>query len=171
MTKEQYEKWSSPFRKFKHGAAALRYTDKAITGAVFLAYPVLLAGFAFFQRFEQLFYCCLIPAVSFTLLSVFRKAYSAPRPYEVFSIQPLLKKETVGKSFPSRHVFSAFVIAMTFFYWNRAAGATIGTGHFACLYSGGRRRAFPKGRYRGGAAWHFVRPAVSLFVTGYSFIE
>lgn len=126
MTKEQYEKWSSPFRKFKHGAATLRYADKAITGAVFLAYPVLLGGFAFFQRFEQLFYCCLIPAISFTLLSVFRKAYSAPRPYEVFSIQPLLKKETVGKSFPSRHVFSAFVIAMTFFYWNRAAGATIG---------------------------------------------
>ncbi len=42
MTKEQYEKWSSPFRKFKHGAAALRYTDKAITGAVFLPFSSAL---------------------------------------------------------------------------------------------------------------------------------
>ena len=30
----------------------------------------------------------------------------------VVSIQPLIKKDSLGKSFPSRHVFSATVIAM-----------------------------------------------------------
>ena len=32
--------------------------------------------------------------------------------YQTWAIQPLIKKDSLGKSFPSRHVFSATVIAM-----------------------------------------------------------
>ena len=37
-----------------------------------------------------------------------------PRPYEKFEVPPVIKKDTKGQSFPSRHVFSAAMIAMTF---------------------------------------------------------
>ena len=49
-------------------------------------------------------------------VSVFRHILNVPRPYEKFEIAPAIEKETHGKSFPSRHVFSVFVIAMTIFY-------------------------------------------------------
>ena len=48
------------------------------------------------------------------LLSVFRSAVNRPRPYEAFELPPVIKKDTKGHSFPSRHVFSATIIAMTF---------------------------------------------------------
>ena len=38
------------------------------------------------------------------------------RPYEKFDVPPVIPKDTKGKSFPSRHVFSATVIAMTFLF-------------------------------------------------------
>lgn len=54
----------------------------------------------------------LVPAASFLAVTLFRSALSAPRPYEVYGFVPLLEKDTKGKSFPSRHVFSNFIIAM-----------------------------------------------------------
>ena len=55
-----------------------------------------------------------MPAVTFAALSVFRAVYNAPRPYEQ-GIDSLMKKNTAGHSFPSRHVFSAFMIAVTWY--------------------------------------------------------
>ena len=37
----------------------------------------------------------------------------------------MIKKDTRGKSFPSRHVFSAFIIAMTVFYFMPACGVIL----------------------------------------------
>ena len=52
--------------------------------------------------------------ISFVLVTVLRKEINAPRPYEVFDAAPVIPKDTRGNSFPSRHAFSIFVIAMTF---------------------------------------------------------
>ena len=60
--------------------------------------------------------------MSFLLVSVFRNLYNAKRPYELLEIQPLIHKDKKGKSFPSRHVFSVFVIAMTFLWLCPPAG-------------------------------------------------
>ena len=68
----------------------------------------------------------LVPAVSFVVLSIFRYLYNAPRPYEVFDTPSLIRKDTRGKSFPSRHVFSAFVIAVTVFYTCHPLGIFLG---------------------------------------------
>lgn len=126
MTKEQYERWSAPFRKRKGGRAVLRAIDKGITRAVFVSYPLLLGLLFLRRRFTELFFCVCVPGASFLGLSFFRKAFSAPRPYESLGIEPLIEKETVGKSFPSRHVFSVFVIGMTFFWICRPIGAAVG---------------------------------------------
>ena len=51
-------------------------------------------------------------------VSIIRKILNAPRPYEKYDIIPLYNKTTKGCSFPSRHTFSAFVIAFTISVFN-----------------------------------------------------
>ena len=53
-----------------------------------------------------------ITAVPFALVSFFRRAFNAPRPAEVYSFDEtfVYANRKRGRSFPSRHVFSAFVI-------------------------------------------------------------
>ena len=54
-------------------------------------------------------------AIPFVLVSVIRVIINAPRPYEVFGVFEDLPKNKKGRSFPSRHAFSAFAIAVSAF--------------------------------------------------------
>lgn len=126
MTKEQYEKWSAPYRASRMRVQILVALDKGMTGVIFIAYPLLLIDLFLKEQREILVSCIFVPAVSFLVVSLFRRAYSAKRPYEVLDIQPLIPKDTMGKSFPSRHVFSIFLIGMTFFYIVKPLGIVIG---------------------------------------------
>ena len=56
---------------------------------------------------------------------VITRLYNRPRPYQTWDIQPLIKKDSLGKSFPSRHVFSATVIAMLALMINPWLGGTM----------------------------------------------
>lgn len=106
--------------------------NSIITKLIYVAYPCLLVVL-FLKDSERLsnladsfdvslllsaswLWAFIIPCVSFILLSVVRKLINAPRPYEIFKTAPLIPKTTKGKSFPSRHVFSIFVIGTTFVY-------------------------------------------------------
>jgi membrane-associated phospholipid phosphatase len=92
------------------------------------------------QRDSRLLKAVLVPAVSFVLLSLYRRWNNAKRPYEVLDIQPLIQKDTKGKSFPSRHVFSVFVIAMTFLWlkpWLGVVFLAAGVLLAACRVIGG----------------------------------
>lgn len=115
MTKEQYERLSAPLRARPNGARNLRRADRALTLAVYCAYPALLLVLLW-RRDPRLLRVLLTPGLSFVLVSLFRRALNAPRPYEALDIVPLIPKDTKGQSFPSRHVFSVFVIAATFLY-------------------------------------------------------
>ncbi|MBE5919658.1 MAG: phosphatase PAP2 family protein [Pseudobutyrivibrio ruminis] len=107
---------------------ALNVLDKAITYITVLVYLIFLIH-GFLQIPEDkgllLYRSILIPGVSFIIVSVYRKLLSAPRPYEVYGFTPALKKDTKGKSFPSRHVFSIFIVAFTVFQAFPVAGAVI----------------------------------------------
>ncbi|MDD6023371.1 MAG: phosphatase PAP2 family protein [Oscillospiraceae bacterium] len=122
MTEEIYRRWTAPFRSHPAAAVALRGLNKALTLLCYVGYPLLL-GLVFFRWPLGLFLrAILVPGISFAAVSVFRSKLSAPRPYEVLNIDPLIHKDTRGKSFPSRHVFSVFVIAATWLYFYPAAG-------------------------------------------------
>ena len=107
---------------------ALNLLDKAITYITVLAYVAFLI-YGFLQIPEDkgllLYRSILIPGVSFIIVSVYRKLLSAPRPYEVYDFAPALKKDTKGKSFPSRHVFSIFIVAFTILQVSYGIGALI----------------------------------------------
>ncbi len=123
MQKQTYQRMTGWLRARPRLAKAIIAANKAITYAIYLAYPSLIcwlaftciaSGFADEHQTVLLMKAFLVPALGFALLSVFRKAVNAPRPYEVFSLPPVLPKSTSGKSFPSRHVFSIFVIGTAF---------------------------------------------------------
>lgn len=121
MTKEQYQRWSAPFRSPK-GELRLNRLNFLLTRLCYAAYPLCLLWLAA-TRDSRGVPALLVPAVSFGLVSLFRNLYNAQRPYELLEIQPLIHKDKKGKSFPSRHVFSVFVIAMTFLWLCPPAGA------------------------------------------------
>ncbi|MDO4458816.1 MAG: phosphatase PAP2 family protein [Clostridia bacterium] len=114
MTKETYERISAPLRENERAAESLLRLNQIMTYMGFILYPVLIV--MEFVAYKSLCVRSLITAgVPFVLVSVFRYIFNQPRPYEALDIVPLIEKDTKGKSFPSRHVFSIFVIAMCWF--------------------------------------------------------
>lgn len=128
MTKEQYIRITGFLREKPARVQAVKICNKILTGVLFLGYPMFLAGLLW-KRDLWLARAIIIPLDSFLVVSFLRYLIHAERPYEKFGIPPVLEKDTKGKSFPSRHVFSAFMIAMTFFYkipWLGISGMLIG---------------------------------------------
>lgn len=121
MTKETYIKVTGIIRDNPKRVRQTHYINKLLTGFVFVLYPIFLL-ILFSEQNPFLVRAILVPAISFVAVSVFRKVVNIPRPYEKFDIPPVLEKDTKGKSFPSRHVFSVFVIAMTIFHMHTDAG-------------------------------------------------
>ena len=111
MTEQEYRRLSAPFRSSGR-QQGLIWANRVLTGLFYLAYPALLLPLLL-SRDPRLMRCVLVPALSFAALSLWRHCCRAQRPYEVLDIEPILHRDKTGDSFPSRHVFSAFVIAMT----------------------------------------------------------
>lgn len=115
MTREQYISVMEWIRKKPYGISIIKWSGKGIT--YLTAFVYFAAGiFLVWQRDQRVIPLVLTPAVSFLLVSIFRARYGAVRPYEKYGFLPLLPKDTQGKSFPSRHVFSIFVIATVICY-------------------------------------------------------
>lgn len=126
MKKETYEHMINTVSAKPMLAKGIPLFNSIITKAIYVAYPCLLIYLLFWSPslkftleyflYSDFFDALVVPLVCFVLLTLLRKAINAPRPYEVFETQPLIPKNTKGKSFPSRHVFSIFVIAITFWF-------------------------------------------------------
>ena len=125
MTKEQYIKVTEPLRSNSERAKRVTSLNHVLTALVFCVYPLYLF-MLFTDKNPWLWRAIFVPAVSFVILTIVRKIINAPRPYEKFQIPPVLEKDTKGKSFPSRHVFSVFIIAVTIFYEHPGAGVLLG---------------------------------------------
>ena len=110
MDKKQYIKVMDFVRSYKYGIRAIYIAGRAITYLTAVIYLLTIALLVYKEdmRFIRVI---AVPAASFTALSVFRTKYNAIRPYEKYNFKPLIPKDTHGKSFPSRHVFSIFICA------------------------------------------------------------
>ncbi|OJF91540.1 phosphatase PAP2 family protein [Alkalibacterium sp. 20] len=98
--------------------------NRMITISVYTIYPFVLVALIL-TRDERVWRVFLAPAISFILVSIFRNFVNAPRPYEVNDTKPTIKKDTKGKSFPSRHVFSVFVVASTLYFISQPLGIVL----------------------------------------------
>lgn len=113
MKKETYIKMTQPFRDNPKLAKCLHILNRICTGGMYLAYPLLVL-YLFLTKDAMWTKAVFVPAISFVVLSLVRKWINRKRPYETFEMPPVIPKKTKGNSFPSRHVFSSAMIAMTF---------------------------------------------------------
>lgn len=131
MTDLHYETLARWFRENPNAILWLRLLNKGLTLLGYLAYPLLLIMVALAGAWGALVRFIVVPALGFAALSVFRSFYNAPRPYEVLPIDPLIEKDTIGKSFPSRHTFSLMMIALSWLAWNVPIGIVLILGSLA----------------------------------------
>lgn len=123
MQKETYERTADFIRRHGVLLRLLLGLNIAIPTVFYGSFPVLLL-WQFFTGGAYL-RTTLTADIPFVLLTVFRRAYNRPRPYEALGITPLIAKEKSGQSFPSRHVFSAFIIAMCWLRFEPTVGAVL----------------------------------------------
>ena len=111
---QRYEQWAAPLRGRPGVVRALNIVNHGIVVVFYAAYALLL-GWACMSDPWKLAPLVGVTAVGFAAVSFFRRRFNAPRPYECCSIAPLIARDGAGKSFPSRHTFSAFAIAASWF--------------------------------------------------------
>jgi len=124
ITKETYDKITRSLRKSPQKVKALKGLNKGLTLLVYFMYPTLLLVLGY-QHDDRFWRVLITPGVSFVMVSIFRYYLNFQRPYEVLDIVPIIYKDTKGKSFPSRHIFSVFVIAMVFSYISLPMGMVL----------------------------------------------
>lgn len=154
MNEENYGKISEWFRKDKKKLDAFVLIYRILPCFVVIAYGIVVLYEVLCGSPEDRIRILAVPAVTFLLCTVFRKVINEQRPYESLNITPLIKKEKKGQSFPSRHMVSAGVIAMTALYVNRIFGIImIGIGLLI-------------GIIRPIAGVHYIRDVVAGFALG-----
>lgn len=124
MRKETYIKMTQPFRENPKLAKSLHMANKILTGLVFIAYPCLLL-WMLWHKDPRLTNAIIYPMNGFICVTVVRAILNFPRPYERFGISSVIPKDTKGHSWPSRHVFSATIIALVFLPVNMPMGIAL----------------------------------------------
>ncbi|MDE8701597.1 phosphatase PAP2 family protein [Adlercreutzia equolifaciens] len=133
----RYERWAAPLRGREGIVRGLGLANRVIVWVFYLAYALLVGlilpgtfgdeglstvaavpGFKALAFWDTPLRCLslagavvVIPALGFVLLSLVRAKLDVPRPAEGAGIEPLVPRPGTGRSFPSRHAFSAFAIA------------------------------------------------------------
>ena len=104
----------------------LRTFNRFMTVVMPIVYLTLLTTIYFREGFgKQVLMYVFIPASGFVILSLLRKKVNAPRPYEEWTIKPLLDRDSPGQSMPSRHVFSATIISMACLHASLSVGVIL----------------------------------------------
>ena len=111
---QRYEQWAAPLRGRPGVVRALNIVNRGIVIVFYVAYALLL-GWACVSDPWRLVPLVGVTAVGFVAVSFFRRRFNAPRPYECCAHAPRIARDGAGKSFPSRHTFSAFAIAASWF--------------------------------------------------------
>ncbi len=113
LTPQNYEKVRRLFPPGSRRLAVLRGAVLVLPMPIWFVYPMLLL--TLWQVGDpRLWPAVLVPACAFLTCTVLRRWLDLPRPYEQPGFEPLVPRPDgrPGQSCPSRHVTSAFVIAL-----------------------------------------------------------
>lgn len=122
LKREFYESIFAVIRERPYGIFFVILLGKLLTWFTAVAYIFEVVILLWQGQYKAFAIVLAVPAISFVLVSLFRHKVNAKRPYELYGFTPLIPKDTAGKSFPSRHVFSIFVIATTVFFLQHNMG-------------------------------------------------
>lgn len=109
MNENFYKKIMRLFQTHPAYIYPLNLVNRLLTLSGFVLYPVLLVV-SVVGLDKRFFAFLFLPAFFFLAMSRIRKLINSPRPYEMYDILPLIPRDGQGQSFPSRHVFSIFLI-------------------------------------------------------------
>ncbi len=116
--KRFYEKITAAIRPHPRLIKAIIWLDKGLVYGFVAAYAVYLGFMLSPAPFDPLLWANKVglPALCFAAVTLLRILIKRPRPYEKAGagIDAINQKDSMGNSMPSRHVASAFVIAMAF---------------------------------------------------------
>ena len=115
MNEQRYKNIMEWFSHHKRITKVLIITEKMSELLVYVIYSLFLL-FLVLKQNEYLWNSALTCGIPFVLVSVLRKKINAKRPYEVYNIPAVMKKDKKGCSMPSRHVFSASIISVSIYF-------------------------------------------------------
>ena len=76
----------------------------------------------------------LLLLVPLLFISLVRRLVKAPRPFELYDIEPPKGRHAKGRSFPSRHAHAAFAVASVMIFYQPVFGALLfAVGLFAAI--------------------------------------
>lgn len=118
MNGAQYRSMSEYFSGTKKRSTTVKALHDVLPLVMYIFYPVQLIALGINNGFtsEAFLRFTLIPLCTLIVVTVLRAIINAQRPYEKYDYTPVVSKKTHGKSFPSRHTVSAYIIAMAFLY-------------------------------------------------------
>lgn len=118
MNETQFIKITSYFRQTKFREKSIKYLCTFTPLMVAFIYFITIL-FLIINKNTNTILFLIVPASNFLFITIIRKVLNRPRPYDLFNYNPIVKyTKGKGKSFPSRHTSSAFVIAISYFYIN-----------------------------------------------------
>ena len=126
--KKIYEKLAAFYRAHPRAKKLLLISNYGITGLFILAYGALCIASFFLWEKPDILKIFFIPLGCLVLVTLMRAVIRRPRPYtdDGADIDPILhKKNRDMLSFPSRHISSAFSIAIVFFPYCLWAGSAL----------------------------------------------
>lgn len=80
------------------------------------AYAITLLFMFLAEKYLLSVKLALVCFVPFVIVTLVRRFVNAPRPYELYDFFEKPPKSSLGRSFPSRHAFSAFAIGTALCY-------------------------------------------------------
>ncbi len=108
---KKYE-WLSKHKKI---STFIVYLCKGLSLIIYFSYILSILYLCLQRDWKKLLPFLCIPASGFLIETLIRAKINAPRPYELLNLPPLDRKDTKGKSFPSRHAFSAAILSVAFY--------------------------------------------------------
>ncbi len=117
ITKKNYKIITDFFKNHQYANFALKICYRFFPLIIFVSYPVLII-FLLFKMPSELIKTILVPLGVFLSVTVLRRAIDRKRPYEKYGTDSVFCKTTKGRSMPSRHTASAFIISMAMLYVN-----------------------------------------------------
>ena len=106
-------------------SAFLQIFSHVVSAIGALAFLFVLGYSAYLEEYVNALVLGASAFVGFVLVSLVRRLFDAPRPYEIYDFYERRPKEREGSSFPSRHAYSAFAIAIIAFSVSYVMGAAL----------------------------------------------
>lgn len=124
MKEQHYRQLSSYMSETKSRSNTIKALHDVLPVIMMVFYPLQILYLLVTSGFDNEVFlkATLVPLGTLVLITALRYIINAKRPYEKYNYTPVVKKDTKGKSFPSRHTASAFIIAMAFLYLDTTLG-------------------------------------------------